>query len=537
MKSDMDRLEKAAAGYGPEDMKALNKQLEKDFEDGEFEKPMTDRELEDLPTINWYVQDLDKGTPKQLVKSLATIEDHKREQKMYFMRKEMEENPDYDDTEYRHMLMDDMIASPEYANVVDELKWLKSHIRSSRELAELEAKGVKPEKQLKQEYNAAFKEGTKRAFEEMLEDPAAAAAKEELKEALAKLPEVEAIEDPKFQVVMSKVMDKLNNDPKYQAKMASEPEYTEEMALAEFRSGLEEAANELEEPELAAKPETDHDIKDVDKLLVQMRDLLKAMGGGGGLEAEIDAVLAEDPTALKEFDPDQGMDMGDLTAELIKMAKAADRDGFNPNADEPVPLDMQAKVDKIMSDPKLLDKLSHIQEVLGVAKAAQTDITNINHEVAPDPYELEDCRTATLKQRMQAARADPVHRAALDDLVVSLPRPFGVSPALKSFNQAIELAYVGANDDVRRVLWRSYSKARTLPTFLQNMSDDAWDILYYSQAVTWGANQNRQDHLHTILADLKKLGRDGPPTHPSTLPRRDDGEVKAEEDTGNEVMR
>jgi hypothetical protein len=125
---------------------------------------------------------------------------------------------------------------------------------------------------------------------------------------------------------------------------------------------------------------------------------------------------------------------------------------------------------------------------------------------------------------MQVARRDPEHIGALDRLRVTLPPPFNISPALKSFNQAIEFAYIGANDDIRRVLWRSYQKARTLPTFLPNVSDDAWDILYYSQAVTWASNQNRQDHLRVLLADLKKLGRDGPPTHPSTLVRSGDGE-------------
>jgi hypothetical protein len=522
-KHDLESLVKEAARFtNPAYMEALGKKLEKEIAD---ETPLTDEELEhpDHPTINWYVQDLDKGTPKQLVKSIATAEDRKREQKMYFMRKEQLENPDYDPTELRRMLMDDMIANPEFASIADDLRKMKGAILSKEEQAELEAQGTM-EHQVKREFNAAFKTGTKRAIEELLEDPAAAAAKEELQKVLEKLPEVEAIEDPEFQVVMSQLVDKLNNDPTYQEKMATRPEYTEETAVTEFERGLEDIAEEYE-PKPVAELKTDYDIQDVDKLLYQMRDLLKAMGGGGGLEAEIDAVLADDPTAVKEVDPERGLEVGDLTTELIKLAKAASPQANHPQADEPIPFELQAKVDKIMGDPKLLEKLSYIQRLLGQAKRAQSDITNLDHEVAPDPYELEDSRTATLKQRMEAARKDPDHMAALNNLFVKLPPPFGVSPALKSFNQAIELAYIGANDDIRRVLWRSYQKARTLPTFLQNLSDDAWDIMYYSQAVTWGSNQNRQDHLRTILADLKSLGRDGPPTHPSSLPRSEEGQV------------
>ena len=118
---------------------------------------------------------------------------------------------------------------------------------------------------------------------------------------------------------------------------------------------------------------------------------------------------------------------------------------------------------------------------------------------------------------MKIAKSDPEHRAALEALRVNLTPPFNVAPALRIFNQAIEYAYIGANDDIRRILWRAYSKARVLPTFLQNLSDDAWDILYYSQAVTWGGNQNREAHLRLLLKDLESVGKDGPPTHPDTI--------------------
>jgi hypothetical protein len=229
--------------------------------------------------------------------------------------------------------------------------------------------------------------------------------------------------------------------------------------------------------------------------------------------------------AEQEGDFEREMDPEELVEELKKLAQSKAPEAKDAETEEDVPAELQAKVDKIMEDPKLMEKLVYIQQLIEQSDRAKSDITTIAHEVAPDPYsELEDARTTTLKQRMQAARKDLAHVAAMEGLRVNLLSPFNISPALKSFNQAIELAYIGANDDIRRILWRSYQKARTLPTFLQNLSDDAWDILYYSQAVTWGSNQNRQDHLRMLLADLRSLGRDGPPTHPSSLVKSGDGQ-------------
>ena len=265
---------------------------------------------------------------------------------------------------------------------------------------------------------------------------------------------------------------------------------------------------------------TPEDMQDVDKLLHQMRDVMKSLGGDSNLEAELDAALREDPTGTQDQEGvfEREMDPEELAEELKKLAiSKASQPAQIEEEEEEVPAELQAKVDKIMEDPRLMEKLMYIQKLISENKPQPGDLTTVAHETAPDPYELDDDRTATLKERMAMARQDPEHSAALDRLRVNLPPPFNISPALKSFNQAIQFAYIGANDDIRRVLWRSYQKARVLPTFLQNMSDDAWDILYYSQAVTWSSNQNRQNHLKILLADLNSLGRDGPPTHPSTL--------------------
>jgi hypothetical protein len=329
---------------------------------------------------------------------------------------------------------------------------------------------------------------------------------------------------------------KLNSDPEWPEKWAKKLEYVEEQAAAarkkleETESEIQAAAEYLEAMDTVPEGIDPKKFRDLDPLLLQMRDVLKAMGTDSGLAAEMDAILAEDPTAKQDNDIDRWMDQDEfaqLGEDMLKQAKAKAALAQN---EEVVPADLQYKIDKIMEDPKLIEKLAYLQKIIeehkrkspDKTKHAKSVITTIAHEVGPDPYELEDSCTVTLKQRIQAAYEDPEHSAALDRIRVNLSAPFHISPALKSFNQAIELAYIGANDDIRRVLWRCYLKARTLPTFLQNVSDEAWDIIYYSQAVTWPSNQNRQDHLETILADLKSLGRNGPPTHPSSLAKSGD---------------
>jgi hypothetical protein len=494
----------------------------------ENSKPLSDKELEadDIPVISWYELDLDKGTPRRLMRRLATAEDRKKDRDMYLMIEESYKNPDYDDTELNRRLIDSLIQNPNFADLTQELKDIKADIHTKEEREAMVDNAAKEAEQENKEFATDLRTATRSAFEGLINDPDAAAAKEELQEVLDKMPEMEDWDSPEFQAVVNKAITKLNDDPRWEKKMEAMKDESDD-PMKEYGDIERQVEEAMKEPEDDVLDEHDLDpetLRDLDPLLLQMRDILKGMGSGSGLEAEMDAILAEDPMAKQDGDFEREMDAEELADELLTLAKAKAPQARDAKDDENVPAELQAKVDKIMQDPRLMEKLAYIQKIIDETERTKSDITAIAHEVAPDPYELEDSRTATLKQRMQAARENSEHSAALDRLRVNLLPPFNISPALKSFNQAIELAYIGANDDIRRILWRSYQKARTLPTFLQNMSDEAWDILYYSQAVTWGSNQNRQSHLRTILADLRNLGRDGPPTHPSSLARSDHGE-------------
>lgn len=498
-----------------------------------YMRPLSDKDLEsdDLPVINWFEQDLDKGTPQRLIQRIATSEDRKRDKEMYTMIEESQNNPDYDDARLNRRLIDSLLSNPNFADLTSELRDIKEGIKTKEELKALEEQAAKDAEPEIKQFNASLRMAVHQALQDLIDDrDIGDAAAQQLREVQAKMPEMDNPDNPEFQAVLEKAMVTLNGNEAFQKKMAAmaneatDAEFEKEWN--QFEKDVDQVLDENASDDADLNLDSPQDLQDVDKLLHQMRDVLKSIGGDGELEAELDAVLSEDPEATQEGGLEREMDPEELAEELKRLAETQSKLPVSEEtgAEEEVPAELQAKVDRIMDDPRLMEKLSYIQKLIAESEQAKSDLTTIAHETAPDPYELEEGRTATLKERMDAARRAPEHIAALQRLRVKLPPPFNISPALKSFNQAIELAYIGANDDIRRILWRAYQRARTLPTFLQSMSEETWDILYYSQAVTWGSNQNRQDHLRLLLADLKSLGRDGPPTHPSTLINRGDAE-------------
>ena len=506
------------------------KQLESAFaDDAKMEaamRPLSDADLEsdDLPTIRWYEQDLDKGTPPRLMQTIATAEDRKREKAMFEMI-EASQDPNYDDAILNRSLIDSLITNPNFADLTQELLEIKAGIKTHEEQAVLDAEAEADAKRESKEYAANLRMASHKALQELLDDPAAIDAKAELQEVLDKMPEMEDIDNPAFQRILETAMTKLNNSETFQQKLAAMPpaeasDTDLDKEWADFEREIDDVIREGESDDFDLVPRNEEELHDMDRLLTQMRDVVKSIGIDSALEAELDAALNEDPDAKQEGEFDHPIDIEseEFVEELKKLAlsKASHAKAADAEAEENVPAELQAKVDKIMEDPRLMEKLVYIQKLIDEARE-KSGITGIDHETAPDPYKLDASRTATLNQRMQVARNDPEHAEAMRRLRVRLLPPFNISPALKSYNQAIELAYIGANDDIRRILWRTYQKARTLPTFLQNLSDEAWDILYYSQAVTWGSNQNREAHLRLLLADLRSVGRDGPPTHPSSL--------------------
>lgn len=477
----------------------------------------------DLPTISWYEQDADRRGPERLISRIATPEDHRKQHELAKMMEEDLTNPDYDDAPLKRRLLDDLMSNPKFADLTEEIESLKSDIMTREELDALEGNIRKSPPRWVKEMATSWNISMYQSIKELANDPELGDVRADLEHLLEKYPNAEDAEDTEFEAAARVVEEKLANSEAFQRKLAARQKQQGSDSISSERLlAIEkklESLKSLESPNEEEDEFSPDAAEKLNNLLIQMKELLDYMGGDKKLQVEIDELLHEDPLAEHSEDAEEDIALNNLSQELLKLASQSTAAAGMPITEDNDVVDpeLEAKVDKIMQDPKLIEKLMHVKEALKKKNIVSNNFTSISHESAPDPLTLEPSRTTSLAEQMKLAKSDPEHLAALGRLRVNLPPPFSVSPALKSFNQAIELSYVGANDDVRRILWRAYSKARTLPTFLQNLSDDAWDLLYYSQAVTWGSNQNRQQHLQLLLDDLQRVGKNGPPTHPSSL--------------------
>ncbi|KAF2876162.1 hypothetical protein BDV95DRAFT_590334 [Massariosphaeria phaeospora] len=497
--------------------------------------PVPDHVLNEsgISGIEWYERDLDKGTPDRLISRIETREDMRRDQEMLDMLEEDDRNPDYDDTELKRRLIDSLITNPNFADLTEELQAMKADVLSPDERRAQEqqlAKEMEPEMK---EMDSMFHMAVYESLDDMLKDPDIAEAHADIRQLRDNIPEKADLENPEFQNALVRLNTILGKNPAFQKKLAVMREQEALDEKEEDSTVNQELAQELETFDPDKPIETPEDL---DKLLLAMKGLMKEMGGDKELEDELDSVINEDPFAEEDGTFEREMDFTELAEEIKKLSVAgAGKAATTQPADdayENLDPETKAKVDKIMDDPKLMEKLLYIQDLLVHRKAnastsasANRDLTAIPHSTAPDPITLSASRTTSLGARIKTAESDPSHVAAMQRLHITLLPPFHVNPSLRSLNKALKFSYVGANDSVRRILWRAYQRARTVPTLLQNIPDDAWDLIYYSQAVTWGSNQNRLHHLRVILGDLKSLGREGPPTHPATLvPRGEEGE-------------
>lgn len=532
------------------------------------EKLMREPEEADFPAdgedigINFYEMDVTTGIRRK-VDYFGTVESRKRAKETNKMIEQWENDPDYDDAELNKRMMDFVIADPAFAAIKEELQEIKDDILTKEEIAEIEAQAEKDFQPVIAKMNDHMRRELIEAFTEMLNDPEVGDAKASLEAVLEKLPITEDLTDPNFHPLLEETMVKIDSIPKLHGMMIARAEAQRtpegEAALARFEQQAKDLDAMLNPPPM----DLDEDgcpsaamQKQVQDELYQLMEEMRGLMKGLGLEANLDELekaIARPPIDIENddnginFNEDE-MDVADFAAKLTRLAEIKSREPLKPDLEEDkeqepeededeedISPELKAKVDKIMEDPHLIEKLIEIQKIIAEAKASRdpNDLTQIDADLAPDPYEMDDSQTTTIAKQMAIAKADPEHRAAMSRLQVRLQPPFNVSPTLKKFNQALTLAYVGANDDVRRVLWRCYMKARNLPTFLQNMNDDAWDMVYYSQAVKWVGNQNRTAHLKVVLGDLKRVGRDGPPTHPSTLGQ---GKARDAEDGDGEAI-
>ncbi|KAJ4321314.1 hypothetical protein N0V94_002946 [Neodidymelliopsis sp. IMI 364377] len=470
------------------------------------------------------------GRPLRRANKHGTLEQRIRDSKRYEMMTEYLNNPNYDMAGLNKLLLDEYISDPQWAPFVDELKDLRASIFTREEIDEVKEQA---EKEADLEMDMNLRDAIRETVTELIDDPHVGSTRGALQAVLDKLPITEDINSPEFRAILDQATTEVTNNEKLQQRLKESVGKPDPKFEKEWTNFEKQMSTSYEPEEVDGEYEEEY----IEKLVNEIQE---DVGLGGDMSAKMEAELRKDPYQNLQFPEDRDPEeLAMEIAQFITEHKGTSTTEANPSVqveekgqtqaqdeeeedEENISPEVRKQVDIIMKDPKLIEKLLLIKKRIAARKAPPpavdpSDLTQIDHSTAPDPYALSAEQTASLAERMELARADPEHRVALRNLRVKLPAPFSVSPALKSFNQALEYAYIGANDDVRRVLWRSYQKARSLPTFLQNLSDDAWDIVYYSQAVKWTGNQNRTAHLKMVLGDMKRVGRNGPPTHPASL--------------------
>ena len=264
----------------------------------------------------------------------------------------------------------------------------------------------------------------------------------------------------------------------------------------------------------------------------QYRDVFRELQDeirSGKLKAGDEELVLSDPTMLSDS-TDTITDFKNADSEGLKAMLEAvegkmdysDKDGVAASFDS----EMQKMIEdfedetleETLNDEELKSKLLEIVEGNGEDKNLEETLNDRNQ---PDA-ELSGARDISqtpapsvlpIKERIVTAEADPEHKFALQRLVIDLPRPHSSNPRLKQLNEVLRTAYMGANEDIRKALWRAYTRAKAgVPGLLERIPDDAWDMLWYSQAVKWSSNSNREEHLRILSYDLKTVGRNGPPT-------------------------
>jgi hypothetical protein len=192
------------------------------------------------------------------------------------------------------------------------------------------------------------------------------------------------------------------------------------------------------------------------------------------------------------------------------------------------------------------------QELEKHAKAKAQYLQHLEEEWEGPAVVLPEEERVMIKNRLKDVEQDPAHQERIRKLMVVLPdtkklmydwddeeRYYNKDPEftqetseawfadgtklpfvhgrLKELNTALITSYVGANPEIRELLWIAYQRAKEIPGVLESIPDDAWDMIYHSQNVRWKSNMHREEHIKIIEEDLKKVGRDGPPTKPDDI--------------------
>ena len=467
-----------------------------------------------VSSIEWWEQD--ETGQQTFVSAIRNQKDLKEHEDLHkrleaWSRGEVDQN----EPEFRAKVIDELKRNPSFAHMQDTLDAMKIP------LEERLAKEAEAMKEMEEQDGEMM--NMEEAIQEMaqimqilIEEPEMEPHKQLLQEIQTKLPSWNDFSHPEFQSAMAR----LN-----QAMGGTSPQ--------EFQSKLDSYLSKRHELDSAMPPDFDPNnpasMSALKSQITEMHDLLKETGLNPTLEQEFfrmkQDLSLENDWATDVFAQDGEIDHEKLDAAISKFEEWKEKQmelqkqeakDENDETEEIDPIteeekadpELKAKIDAILQDPNLWKKLSMAKKLM----SGHYNTLMVTPKSAPDPETLPESSKTSLRAQLLAVQNSPEHKQALQRLKINLLPPYNTHPFVLHLNHALQLAYIGANDDVRRILWRAYLKAKTVPGLLKAVPDDAWDLLWYSQAVRWKGNQNRGRHLGVLLADLERVGRRGPPT-------------------------
>lgn len=463
--------------------------------------------------------DQDEHGNETFVDAIRTKEDVKRHMELHARLEAWARgDKDADEPEFRRQVIDELKKNPSFADMRDVLEKMKTPLAERMRIAEEEADALEGQDESEMDDLQQAQE----FVGELLENPMLAGQKQQILEMQKKLPEWKSMNHPDFLDALAHLSEAAGGESydDIQQKMAPLQQKCSDIIQNIAKTPEEFAENEEE------------NLQKLSKGLKEMHELLKETGIDPELESEfgefVEAISGEDEPVTDILDENGQIDLDKLDEanaryEAKKRAEPEpeqeDQEEYITPEERADP-ELKAKVDKLLEDPELFQKILLAKKLMsGALKAIQVA------KPAPDPSTLSPSEMTTLQQQIKIAENDPEHLMALRRLRINMVPPYNAHPFLGPLNQALKFAYVGANDDIRRILWRAYRKARTIPGLLKAIPDDSWDLIWYSQAVDWKSNQNRRNHLSLLLGDLSSVGKIGPPNKMMGTP--DEADLKA----------
>ncbi|OCK75563.1 hypothetical protein K432DRAFT_386118 [Lepidopterella palustris CBS 459.81] len=489
----------------------------------------------EMPEITFYEQDEDQRSPPRRVGSVSTREELRAHEREFERVRRIEEEEDeegeggflemglggakrkrgaMEDVEGNIGVLEELMRDPEMrgAGLQGELGELMGVLsgrngvgggQGEREERMVEKKSMTEEQRM-------MDLGMKRdVIEALLQDPEMRDVRDELRELRGELQNLEVGEEELAYEDLVEGIEDLEERDFLEGK--------KQVLLGKDGAAVEDQEREIEDEEEREEDERglERRIDNVD-LKKEMVDLAKMLK-----EPEMRELLKE----MKKHSPDEPTAQSAAVVNDFANKTLKEEIAFNEDGDEGLEIkdldDELADMESDLHNPAFAEKLDILKQILAsqnskhstprlTAASPPSKFSSKTPGAKIDPSTLPPTALLPLKSRIALASTLPEHQTALSRLTISLPHPHSRNPRVAHLNAVLRTAYMGANEDIRKALWRAYVRAKTVPGFLEAVTGDAWEMLWASQGVRWRGNEKREEHLEVLRGDMRQVGRGVP---------------------------